>query len=252
MKNNFTLDPTNLLLLFFLSNPIAMAQAPISDIKPGLVGRMIQLERVFNAHGQILIQLQQQVADNQREIDQLRGQIQENQYQLSQYVNQKKQVDIQTEHLIKTPIYSSKENIKHLSLVENAKDLYLSKHRDADTDYNKALSLVMKKKQYDQAIIAFQNFIKNHPNSTYQSNANYWLGQLNYKKGNSDSAAYYFALVVKEHPQSSKAPESLLKVGIIMQEKGQNDKARAVFKQVGKLYPSADAAKQAQKHLAKL
>ncbi len=35
----------------------------------------------------------------------------------------------------------------------------------------------------DDAIVAFQNFIKKYPDSTYQPNANYWLGQLNYNKG---------------------------------------------------------------------
>ncbi len=32
-------------------------------------------------------------------------------------------------------------------------------------------------------MVAFQNFIKNYPDSTYLPNANYWLGQLNYNKG---------------------------------------------------------------------
>lgn len=40
-----------------------------------------------------------------------------------------------------------------------------------------------KKKQYDQAISAFQSFVKQYPKSTYQPNANYWLGQLFYNKG---------------------------------------------------------------------
>ncbi len=47
-------------------------------------------------------------------------------------------------------------------------------------------------------MVAFQNFIKNYPDSTYLPNANYWLGQLNYNKGKKDDAAYYFASVVKK------------------------------------------------------
>ncbi len=54
---------------------------------------------------------------------------------------------------------------------------------DANTDYNAAIALVQDKSRQDDAIVAFQNFIKKYPDSTYQPNANYWLGQLNYNKG---------------------------------------------------------------------
>lgn len=54
---------------------------------------------------------------------------------------------------------------------------------DANTDYNAAIALVQDKSRQDDAIEAFQNFIKKYPDSTYLPNANYWLGQLNYNKG---------------------------------------------------------------------
>ena len=42
---------------------------------------------------------------------------------------------------------------------------------------------VQDKSRQDDALAAFQNFIKKYPDSTYQPNANYWLGRLNYNKG---------------------------------------------------------------------
>lgn len=108
------------------------------------------------------------------------------------------------------------------------------------------------KKQYDQAISAFQAFIKQYPKSTYLPNANYWLGQLYYNKGKKEDAAYYYAVVVKSYPKSPKAPDAMYKVGVIMQEKGQADKAKAVYQQVIKSYPTSDAAKQAKKREASL
>ena len=68
----------------------------------------------------------------------------------------------------------------------------------ANTDYNAAIALVQDKSRQDDAMVAFQNFIKNYHDSTYLPNANYWLGQLNYNKGKKDDAAYYFASVVKD------------------------------------------------------
>ncbi|ORM74741.1 tol-pal system protein YbgF, partial [Pantoea deleyi] len=123
---------------------------------------------------------------------------------------------------------------------------------DANSDYNAAVALILEKKQYDQAISALQAWVKRYPDSTYQPNANYWLGQLNYNKGKKDDAAYYYATVVKNYPKSPKAAEALFKVGVIMQEKKDTAKAKAVFQQVIKLYPDTDSAKQAQKRLASL
>lgn len=234
--------------------------APISNISSGsLKDRVTQLEYIYNAYSQLLTHFQQQLADNQRDIDSLRGQIQENQYQLSKVVERQKQIHQQMDSFSsRTQALSADSQLRVLesgsqsaSMVVPADNAF-SSGRDANTEYNEAVALVLEKKQYDQAISIFQNFVKHYPDSTYQPNANYWLGQLNYNKGKRDDAAYYFALVVKKYPKSPKAPDALLKVGIIMQEKGQKDKAKIVYQQVGKLYPSADAAKQAQKRLAGL
>ncbi len=65
---------------------------------------------------------------------------------------------------------------------------------DANTDYNAAIALGAGQIAPDDAIVAFQNFVKKYPDSTYQPNANYWLGQLNYNKGKKDDAAFYFCL----------------------------------------------------------
>lgn len=260
MSNNFRPYLLSLPLLVGVAAPwVATAQAPISNAGSGSVeDRVTQLERISNAHSQLLTQLQQQLADNQRDIDSLRGQIQENQYQLSQVVERQKQIYQQMDSLSsQTPAAAADGQPQASTSAGGAQSAAPAANAttsgsDANTDYNQAVALVLEKKQYDQAISAFQSFVKRYPDSTYQPNANYWLGQLNYNQGKKDDAAYYFALVVKNYPKSPKAPDALLKVGVIMQEKGQKDKARAVYQQVGKLYPSAEAAKQAQKRLAGL
>ncbi|AHF77783.1 Tol-pal system exported protein [Sodalis praecaptivus] len=262
MSNNFRPYLLSLSLLVGVAVPwAATAQAPISNVGSGSVDdRVTQLERISNAHSQLLTQLQQQLADNQRDIDSLRGQIQENQYQLSQVVERQKQIYQQMDSLSSQAPAASQDGQPQASTSTDdgsqgaapAASTATAGSGDANTDYNEAVALVLEKKQYDQAISAFRNFVKRYPDSTYQPNANYWLGQLNYNQGKKDDALYYFALVAKTYPKSPKAPDALLKVGVIMQEKGQKDKARAVYQQVGKLYPSAEAAKQAQKRLAGL
>ncbi|MBP2849039.1 MULTISPECIES: cell division protein CpoB [Dickeya] len=270
MSSNFRHHMLGLSLLVGVAAPwAATAQAPISNVGSGSVeDRVTQLERISNAHSQLLTQLQQQLADTQRDIDGLRGQIQENQYQLNQVVERQKQIYQQIDSLgsqsggqassgassagnaaASAPAAASDAGAASNTGTSSAAPAMTG---DANTDYNAAASLVLEKKQYDQAIAAFQNFVKRYPDSTYQPNANYWLGQLFYNKGKKDDSAYYFANVVKNYPKSPKAPEAMFKVGLIMQEKGQTDKAKAVYQQVIKNYPNTDGAKQAQKRLDSL
>lgn len=260
MNSNFRRHLLSLSLLVGVAVPwAATAQAPISNVGSGSVeDRVTSLERITNAQGQLLNQLQQQASDNQRDIDSLRGQIQESQYQLNQVVERQRQIYEQIDSLGQGGAQNSAATAGAAAAASSAASSSApaaasaapASTGDENSDYNAAVSLALEKKQYDQAISAFQGFIKQYPKSTYQPNANYWLGQLFYNKGKKDDAAYYFAVVVKNYPKSPKAPDAMYKVGIIMQEKGQADKAKAVFQQVIKQYPTSDAAKQANKRIA--
>ncbi len=267
MMSNFRLHLLSLSLLVGVAAPwAAIAQASISSVGSGSVeDRVTNLERISNAQAQLLQQLQQQMSDNQSDIDSLRGQIQQNSYQLNQVIERQKQLYQQIDSL------SSGSNGAQASGGDDAaaagaagaagnadaggsnasgSSAAPAQTGDANTDYNAAVALILEKKQFDQAITALQAWVKKYPDSTYQPNANYWLGQLYYNKGKKDDAAYYFATVVKNYAKSPKAPEALFKVGVIMQEKNDTAKAKAVYQQVIKQFPSSESAKLAQKRLA--
>ena len=263
MVSNFRHHLLSLSLLIGVAAPwAANAQASISSVGSGSVeDRVTTLERISNAQAQLMQQLQQQMSDNQRDIDSLRGQIQQNSYQLNQVVERQKQLYQQIDSLSSSnsggaqSAAGSDASAGAAATTDAgaaATDSAPTQSGDANSDYNAAVALILEKKQYDQAITALQAWVKRYPDSTYQPNANYWLGQLNYNKGKKDDAAYYYATVVKNYPKSPKAAEALLKVGVIMQEKNDTAKAKAVFQQVIKLYPNTDSAKQAQKRLASM
>ncbi|HGN9370201.1 TPA: cell division protein CpoB [Citrobacter pasteurii] len=259
MSSNFRHHLLSLSLLVGIAAPwAAFAQAPISSVGSGSVeDRVTQLERISNAHSQLLTQLQQQLSDNQSDIDALRGQIQESQYQLNQVVERQKQILLQMNNLGSGSAPAAQSATGDQSGAATpapdagaaASSGAPAQTGDANTDYNAAIALVQDKSRQDDAIVAFQNFIKKYPDSTYLPNANYWLGQLNYNKGKKDDAAFYFASVVKNFPKSPKAADAMYKVGVIMQDKGDTAKAKAVYQQVITKYPGTDGAKQAQKRL---
>ncbi|PXV78931.1 cell division protein CpoB [Pantoea sp. PNA 03-3] len=266
MVSNFRHHLLSLSLLIGVAAPwAAHAQASISSVGSGSVeDRVTSLERISNAQAQLMQQLQQQMSDNQRDIDSLRGEIQQNTYQLNQVIERQKQIYQQIDSLSSNN--SSNASQSAAGAGDNAaagaatagNDAGAAaagssapvQSGDANSDYNAAVALILEKKQYDQAITALQAWVKRYPDSTYQPNANYWLGQLFYNKGKKDDAAYYYATVVKQYPKSPKAAEALFKVGVIMQEKNDTAKAKAVYQQVIKLYPNTESAKQAQKRLS--
>ena len=148
----------------------AFAQAPISSVGSGSVeDRVTQLERISNAHSQLLTQLQQQLSDNQSDIDSLRGQIQENQYQLNQVVERQKQILLQIDSLSSggaaAQSTSGDQSGAAASTTPTADAGTANagapvKSGDANTDYNAAIALVQDKSRQDDAMVAFQNFIK--------------------------------------------------------------------------------------------
>ncbi|AMB75134.1 MULTISPECIES: cell division protein CpoB [Pantoea] len=266
MVSNFRHHLLSLSLLIGVAAPwAANAQASISSVGSGSVeDRVTSLERISNAQAQLMQQLQQQMSDNQRDIDSLRGEIQQNTYQLNQVVERQKQIYQQIDSLSSNnsnasqPAAGAGDSAGVGAAAASGTDSGAAaaggsapvQSGDANSDYNAAVALILEKKQYDQAIAALQAWVKRYPDSTYQPNANYWLGQLFYNKGKKDDAAYYYATVVKQYPKSPKAAEALLKVGVIMQEKNDTAKAKAVYQQVIKLYPDTESAKQAQKRLS--
>ncbi|MBX4180940.1 tol-pal system protein YbgF [Sodalis sp. CWE] len=253
----------NMIIPFF-----AFSRASISNIElmindssnfASITDRLAGIEHITASHSQLLIELQKQSSENQFEIDTLRGKIQEEEYQLSKIIDKQKKILNQINdltNLISDPLLKNDRsqekttNIKNISKIQNK--FLTSATSNIKNEYDKAVALVLEKKKYDQAINAFTNFNKRYPNSNYQANTNYWLGQINYNQGKKNEAIYYFALVAKKYPNSSKAPDALFKIGVILQEKNQTEKARAVYQTISHLYPNNEAAGKAKKKLLNL
>lgn len=192
-----------------------------------------ELDRIVDAQGQLLTEYQQNVVDLQHEVDLLRGQLQEATYKLEQTIERQKMILKQLDSSQAQPLNQKETDQKIMS-----KSLQAGMFSgDEKGDYDAIVNDILKGKELNSAIVALQQFIKQYPNSQYLSNANYWLGQLNYRQNKKEEASYYFANVVKKYPKSSKAAESMFKVGLILQEEGKQDRANVIFEQVIAKYP---------------
>jgi len=110
--------------------------------------------------------------------------------------------------------------------------------RDA---YQTAFDL-MKARQFDQSIAAFNRLIADYPNGQYTPNAYYWLGELYLANQNLEQARQSFMQVINLYPDHPKVPDTLYKLGVAYHRLGDSNKAMEYFNQVRTQYPQSSAA----------
>ena len=116
---------------------------------------------------------------------------------------------------------------------------------DPKAAYRAAFTLI-KKRQYDQAIVAMLAFIKNFPQQgTLVGNAYYWLGEVHMVQGDDSLAIVSFENVFSKFPQHRKIPDALYKAGVAYSHAGNVSKANKFWQRVIAEYPESSAAKLA-------
>ncbi len=125
----------------------------------------------------------------------------------------------------------------------------------ADTDgklaYSQAFGL-LKEGRYQQAILAFRNFLQNFPQSKYSANALYWLGEANYVSRDYKTALQEFKKILSHYPESNKVQGAELKIGYTYYEMKDWSSARAALGQVISHYPNTTVARKAKERLDRM
>lgn len=242
--NSNTLRTLSLALLVSAAVPVAAAPAPVTELG-GSSGSIERLERMLQARNQMQLDMQRQLDQMAGEIDQLRGTVERNSHELNQMLE--RQRDLYRE-------IDSLRNAKPAPAVETStettdtKDSY-SSNQSENAEYDAAVNLILKEKNYAGATDAFNAFLAKYPDSIYTPNAHYWLGQLYFSKSDFAAAKKNFT-AVSQVQKSSKRADALLKLGMIAEKEGDKAGANALFTQVVKEYPGTTTAKQAEKQLS--
>jgi tol-pal system protein YbgF len=117
------------------------------------------------------------------------------------------------------------------------------------SEYLKAFGLYSAN-NFQNAIAAFETFIKNNPQSDYDANALYWIGECHYSLSDLPKAREVFSRVAESYPNSTKVPDALLKLGFTLAAMKEKDKAHAIFEKLIKSYPGSPAASKARERLS--
>ena len=111
---------------------------------------------------------------------------------------------------------------------------------------------LLKSGRYDEAAVAFQQFIAEFPTGGYADNAQYWLGETFYITRRFQQAVQEFERLVSAHPTSQKLTHALLKIGYSHDELGNLEEAERVLSELIERHPQSAAAGLARKRLTSI
>lgn len=92
----------------------------------------------------------------------------------------------------------------------------------------------------------FTKFLEQYPKHELAANAHYWIGESLYGEKNYEAAIIAFQDVIKNYPQQPKVPAAMLKQSLAFKAIKDAKNARYVLKKLIEAYPRSDEAKKAK------
>lgn len=106
-----------------------------------------------------------------------------------------------------------------------------------------------KHRDYEAALAGFRFFLELHGQSSLAANAQYWVGECQYRLGRYKEALKSFYHVASYYPLSPKLAASTLKIGQTYTRMKDHEKARMMYERVVDQYPESAEAELARKAL---
>ena len=103
---------------------------------------------------------------------------------------------------------------------------------------------------YEAALAGFRLFIELHRQSALAANAQYWIGECQYRLGRYKDALNSFYNVGTYNPVSPKLAASAFKIGQTYSRLGEYERARLMFDRVLDQYPNGAEAELARKAIS--
>jgi tol-pal system protein YbgF len=213
-----------------------------------LEARVVQLEDDVRHQTKSMLDLQSQIDSLNREIRNLRGQNEEIAHGLQDAEKRQKDfyVDLDT-------------RVRHFESAEQAAKDAAAAAAKAPADPSdpvpedrafEAAYGIYKSGKYANAAKAFQDFIKQFPESVRVPNAHYWLGSAQLAQKDYKNAMATYQKLLKDFPATHKAPDAMYGIATCLKGLDRPNAARKTLKQLVAKYPASEAAAKAKKQLA--
>ena len=213
--------------------------------------RMQAIERVMQ--NQSLVNMTQQVAAVERQGDEIQGRVESLEHNSETTADRQRQLYADLDARIQE-LESSLSARNTVGVMEGGTLApgQLPMPSGSDRDNYQAAFELLKDERYEQAGMAFEQFLVAYPDSELADNAQYWLAESHYVTQNFDRALSEFRAVIEVFPRSRKVPDALLKMGYCNYELKSWDDARASLARVQADYPETTAARLAGQRLRRM
>lgn len=196
------------------------------------------------------------VEELQTQMQQLRGQLDQTKHELAVLSDQQKKfyTDLNDRIVQKSATQPSSVQAGSQATTQQVQPVAVNNApvtAEESQAYQAAFEL-LKAKQYEEAITAFQKYLMQYPNGRFVVNSNYWLGEVYYLQGKATEAKKAFTVVVTNFPTSQKISDAMLKLAIISLDAGDNGRGRDMLNKVKEQYPGTTAARLAALRLQEL
>lgn len=197
-----------------------------------------------------ILQLLEQM---QREVQSLRGMVEQQQYQIKKMErdarDRYRDLDRRISGLQQAPAATAAPVVDSGNGDPVAPAATSSAIQQTDVEAYQAAFALVRTKDYDAALKAFNSFIDTFPSSPRLANAYYWLGEVNLAQQKSEPARKAFQYVLDNFAKHRKAADASYKLGVIFKQQGDAAKAKQFFEQTVAQYPGTSAANLAQDQL---
>jgi len=219
-----------------------------------LESRLAIIERISQSRTDTQQRMQQQLDMLQNDVDSIRGSIELHNHQLERILERQRELFLELDRRFESLQHQSSNIAGNISPSTSSgsstQQTATSNTQTEQEAYQSAVDLILKDRDYESAVPAFQSFLASYPNSTLTDNAHYWLGQLLYNSQDWESAREQFVQVVERFKDSPKRADSILKLGMIAKNNGNANLARQYFQQAVSEYPNSTPARLSSEQLA--
>lgn len=230
-----------------VSAPVSVwGQADVVDSEP-LDGQSSPPENSDGESNNIQAELFYQLQTLQREVQELRGQVEEQSHEIRRlkkqrmddYLDLDKRV-AELRGLVTQSGGSDGEGETEGSDGEPS-------DRAAETEMYREAYELLRDRDLDQAIGAFEDYLDVYPEGNFAGNCYYWLGEIYLLKDDLDQAQSWFERLLEDFPDDRKRPDAEYKLGRVYHQQGKDEKAQELLEDVAS--GVNDAARLARQYL---
>ncbi len=225
----------------------AQAQVPVIEVR---TGEQAQIESSTLGGASSQSELILLVLSLQEEVRYLRGELETTQNQLNRLQTdvQERYRDVDRRLSVLMQAAMDDDSLPPLSFPsDTTEDEILAEPSSADDQaaYDEAFALV-RAREFEDAIVAFENFVQRYPEHQNTANGYYWLGELHLATESLEQAKESFEIVLERFPEHHKVPDTLYKLGVTFSRLGEQERSRHMMERVIAEFPQSTAATLAQ------